>query len=124
MCLQPIYLKRKDAVTGRLIERCVPCGVCPECLKKRQSAIVVRSVIEATKRPKLWMFTLTYKPDKLPCTEDGEITLRREDVKNWKKDFRRSVSSDFAWLCCGEYSQEVNIAPLSRSYFSDLISQR
>lgn len=109
MCLSPIYLK-KHLPDNRVVERCVPCGVCPECLKKRQSAIVVRSVIEASKRPKICFFTLTYNEDKCPVSEDtGELTLRREDVKNWKKEFRKLISNkDFSWLCCGEYGPRTN----------------
>lgn len=104
MCLRPLYLK-KYLPDNRVVERCVPCGVCPECLKKRQSAIVVRAVVEASKRPRICFFTLTYNDDKCPASdESGELTLRREDLKNWKKEFRKLISSkDFSWLCCGEY---------------------
>lgn len=104
MCLNPLHIN-KHLSNGRIREMIVPCGVCPECLKKRQSAIVVRSYIEACKHPKLCMFTLTYNESKLPHNEFGEATLRREDIKNWKKEFRKLIGNkDFSWICCGEYS--------------------
>lgn len=107
MCLRPLYLHKKDPATGSFIERVVPCGVCPECLKKRQSGIVVRTLIESAKRPSCWFFTLTYNEDRLPLV-DGVPSLRREDLKNWKKDFRKIIScDDFSWLCCGEYGPKT-----------------
>lgn len=104
MCLTPIHIDRQLR-SGVVRSLTVPCGTCPECLKKRQSSIVVRSYIESCKRPFVCMFTLTYNDEHLPVTEDGEVTLRREDVKNWKKEFRKLISNkDFSWICCGEYS--------------------
>lgn len=104
MCLKPLYLN-KTLATGEIRSFVVPCGVCPECLKKRQSAIVVRSFIESVRRPSLCMFTLTYNDEHLPVTDDGEVTLRREDIKNWKKEFRKLISNrDFSWILSGEYS--------------------
>lgn len=104
MCLSPLHIT-KNLPNGTTLERVVPCGRCPECLSKRQSAIVVRSYIESCKYSKVCMFTLTYNEDSLPYTEDGEVTLRREDIKNWKKDFRKLISNhEFSWICSGEYS--------------------
>lgn len=104
MCLSPLHISRKLS-TGQVLERVVPCGSCPECLKKRQSSIVVRSYIESSKYPKVCMFTLTYNESALPHTDDGEVTLRREDIKNWKKEFRKLISNkDFSWILSGEYS--------------------
>lgn len=104
MCTNPLHLN-KTLSTGVIRSVVVPCGKCPECLKKRQSAIVVRSYIEACKRPKVCMFTLTYNDERLPKNEFDEPTLRREDIKNWKKEFRKLIGNkDFSWICCGEYS--------------------
>lgn len=104
MCTNPIHIN-KNLPDGRVRSVVVPCGNCPECLKRRQSAIVVRSYIESCKRPKVCMFTLTYNENNLPHNEYGEATLRREDIKNWKKDFRKLIfSNDFSWICSGEYS--------------------
>lgn len=112
MCLTPITLHKYSRVDRRFHDTVVPCCVCPECIKKRQSEIVVRSLIECLKTSSLCFFTLTYNNSRLPHTEDGEITLRREDVKNWKKDFRKIISNrNFSWFCCGEYSPKGEHRP-------------
>lgn len=109
MCLSPIYLHKKDKVSGKIVETVVPCGVCPECLKKRQSAVVVRTLQESIGSKSMYMFTLTYSDDKVPSCESGEMSLCREDIKNWKKDFRRFLDGNkVSWLCCGEYGPSTN----------------
>lgn len=110
MCLSPIYLHRKDKVSGKIVETVVPCGVCPECLKKRQSALVVRTLQESIGSKSMYMFTLTYSDDNVPhSVESGEMSLRREDIKNWKKDFRKLLSNNhISWCCCGEYGPRTN----------------
>lgn len=53
----------------------VPCGKCLNCLKNRQSAMVVRCKREADKRGSFGFMTLTYDDDHLPLTR----TLWRVD---------------------------------------------
>lgn len=61
----------------------VPCGKCINCLKNRQSSMVVRIKREAEKRGTLCFLTLTYDDDHLPLAQSlwsisrdtGEYTL-------------------------------------------------
>lgn len=107
MCLSPITLK--ENLAGRVYERRVPCGHCLECLKKRQSSYVVRTIEAVRSYGSMWFVTLTYNDDKCPCTELGHNTLRRKDLQNWKKHFKKFISSqNFAWLLCGEYGPKTH----------------
>lgn len=107
MCTSPLVLHKR--IAGRLVDVSVPCGKCPECLKRLQNGIVVRC-LEACKRyGSMCMFTLTYNDEFLPCNEFGEPSLRREDIKLWKKEFRKFLNkSDFAWICIGEYGPKYH----------------
>lgn len=107
MCFHPITLHKSSC--GRVVEYTVPCGHCAECLKSRQNSFVVRCLESFNKYKACCFITLTYDDSHLPHTEDGEVTLRREDLKNWKKDFRKKIStSDFAWILCGEYGPRTH----------------
>lgn len=107
MCLYPITLHK--SVAGRDVEYSVPCGHCVECLKTRQNSYVVRCLEAFNKYHSICFITLTYDNQYLPHTDDGEVTLRREDLKNWKKDFRKKISNkDFAWILCGEYGPRTH----------------
>jgi|BioPla2DNA2_1021312.scaffolds.fasta_scaffold09119_3 hypothetical protein len=104
MCTNPLTLKSKSPSGTRVHERVVPCGKCPDCVKKAQSGYVVRCIEAAREYGSMCFITLTYKDSRLPATDDGLPTLRREDLKNWKKEFRKKISNkDFAWMLCGEY---------------------
>lgn len=117
MCVSPISIKRKYGNKVRI--DVVPCGKCPECLKKQQNGYVVRCIEEARKTGKMWFITLTYNNDSVPKREfvdcdTGEVvlvnSLNRADIKKWKREVRRSFIKDygrsfptFSFLICGEY---------------------
>jgi len=107
MCTSPITLRKK--VAGRFVETTVPCGKCPECLRRSQNGVVVRCLEACRRYGSMCMFTLTYDDISLPCNEYGEPTLCREDIKLWKKEFRKVLNkSDFAWICIGEYGPKTH----------------
>ena len=49
----------------------VPCGKCINCLKNKQSSMVVRCKREAEQRGSFAFMTLTYDDDHLPVTQTG-----------------------------------------------------
>lgn len=112
MCIRPILLKH-----GNRLDK-VPCGSCPECLKKRQSGYVCRCIEEAKKLGRVWFITLTYRSDSVPTVAVYNRvynTLRREDVKKWKREVRRSYLKKngvpfpkFSFLICGEYGSRTH----------------
>lgn len=117
MCVSPISIKRQYGQYTRV--DIVPCGKCPECLKKQQNGFVVRCIEEARKTGMMWFITLTYNNKSVPKREfvdsdSGEVvlvnSLNREDIKKWKREVRRSYQKtynrsfpNFSFLICGEY---------------------
>lgn len=73
MCLQPYHLKYQT-FDGSWRESDVPCGKCPECIRRAQSdmMILVARQLRSAVLPS-WFVTLSYKDDKLPlayvCTK-------------------------------------------------------
>ena len=107
MCTNLITIRRKQA--GKVITCLVPCGKCSECVKRNQNGFVVRCLSESLKSSNICFFTLTYSDDNLPYNEAGEPTLKREDVKLWKKRFRHLIDNkDFSWCCIGEYGSRTH----------------
>lgn len=107
MCVRPIQRVRR--IGNKTVTDILPCGKCPECLKKRQSGYMCRCIEEAKKRGNIWFITLTYSDEHLPKI-DGIPSLCREDIKKWKREVRRSYLKknglkfpDFSFLLCGEY---------------------
>lgn len=116
MCVKPITLKRRLGNITRDVQ--VPCGCCPECLKKKQSAYVCRCIEEAKKLGRVWFITLTYSQENCPKVKSGStelLSLRREDVKKWKREVRRTYLKKygvpfpkFSFLICGEYGSRTH----------------
>lgn len=112
MCTNMITLKR--TIAGKTFDELVPCGVCPECLKKKQSGFVVRTIEEVKKRGTCCFVTLTYNDDNLP-KNDGVPTLCREHLKKWKRETRTKYYRlyhknfpEYGFLLCGEYGPRTN----------------
>ena len=66
MCTQPLTIHKRNAATGQVDRRVVPCGRCHECLITKQNETAVLSYIEAVKRGMLVFATLTYNNDSFP----------------------------------------------------------
>lgn len=115
MCTSPITLTRHYGNTTR--QDVVPCGKCPECLKKLQSGYACRCIEEAKKYGNVWFATLTYSPEHCPVVEkDGKNynTLHRSDIKFWKREVRKAYYRKykkpfprFSFFCCGEYGSRT-----------------
>lgn len=126
MCLSPITLTRM--VAGRPHTQVVPCGRCVECKKAQQNEFVYKCVESAKQYGNVWFITLTYNNDSVPVTfdEEGEIdeetgefkdeilTLKREDVKNWKKRVKKAYEKKYGerlelkYLIVGEYGPRTH----------------
>lgn len=82
MCTNPIYPTiRKRVLTPYdhhkvITNMPLPCGVCPECLRKRQSAYAVRAYKESLHCKSLHFITLTYNDESCPVSS----TLFRVDT--------------------------------------------
>ena len=90
MCISPIFMPNVswhsyDGVNvGRGVE--VPCGKCPECLKRRQDEWFTRFAMEADYWSRVdsktftVFFTLTYAPEFLPDTRERSISWELWDL--------------------------------------------
>lgn len=117
MCTDPIQRHRK--ILNKTVVDILPCGKCPECLKKKQSGFMVRAIEECRKYGRCTLVTLTYNDNSVPKREfidedSGEIalvnSLNREDIKKWKREVRRDYFKrfscpfpKFSFAFCGEY---------------------
>lgn len=85
----------------------VPCGVCGECLQKRQSDIVQRCRCLALDHY-MFFFTLTYNRESLPhFTTSSGVTINYADYSDIQKMFKRirkvnAFGREFKYLCVSE----------------------
>lgn len=73
----------------------IPCGKCDGCKVDRASDWATRVMNEASCWNNKGMFlTLTYNPARVPYSKNGKMTLRRKDVKDFKKRLRKYVEKE------------------------------
>lgn len=95
---QEVYFSQED----RYIP--VPCGKCPECLKRRTQSWIYRLEKEAQLHKVQHFITLTYA--KPPISENGFMTLRHKDVQDFFKRLRKRTKSKIRYYMCGEYGTQ------------------
>jgi hypothetical protein len=109
-CLSPLVIPRKDKLSkdGYHSEK-VPCGRCPNCLKKRSSEWIFRLCEEQRTASSALFLTLTYDDDNLNYTKSGLQDLRLADYQLFMKRLRawsnRKAKSNnqLKYYGCGEY---------------------
>lgn len=105
-CMFPYEVERKlyFSQTDRTVP--VPCGKCPECLKRRVQSWLYRLEMESHQWPYTYFLTLTYENDFCPISENGFMSLKPDDVSRFLKRLRHLVG-DLRYYYCGEYGTEV-----------------
>lgn len=102
-CITPFVVKNK--MTNQSIP--VPCGKCPECLKRRTSGWSFRLMQEDKISIASHFITLTYDTKYVPITRNGFMTLDQSDPQKFMKRLRKEVSkvSDISvkYYLVGEY---------------------
>lgn len=108
MCYTPVTITKDreywtpDGHTGGVTE-VVPCGKCPKCRQRRALAWVFR-LSEHMKDVKSAKFlTLTYEISQVPTTQNGFLTLRKEDVQKFLKRLRKVNRGRIKYYLAGEY---------------------
>ena len=88
-------------------EFAVNCGKCPPCTARRVSHWSFRLVYEARRHLSASFVTLTYSPENVPITDNGFMTLRKEDVQKFFKRLRklheRYPQHQIKYYAAGEY---------------------
>lgn len=108
-CLTPFTVR--DKLTNRSIP--VPCGKCPECLKRRVSAWSFRLMQEDKRSTSSHFVTLTYDTAHVPISKNGYMSVSMTDVQNFMKRLRKLVILDkdqlpLKYYVCAEYGGKTN----------------
>lgn len=102
MCITPLTLK--DPKKGQTFP--LPCGKCPQCVKKRTSQWGFRLQKEAEASSSALFITLTYKSECIKLSERGWPTLHPQDVTNFLKRLRKKSKRKIKYYYVGEYGKE------------------
>lgn len=86
----------------------VPCGKCPECMKRRVSAWSFRLMQEDKISSTAHFVTLTYNTEHVPLSRNGYMTLAKRDVQLFLKRLRFDISKKYPdvkikYYLAGEY---------------------
>lgn len=68
----------------------VPCGKCPECIKRNISQWSFRLLQEEKHSDTAYFITLTYDNDHIPIQRSGYLTLRPRDLQLFFKKLRKA----------------------------------
>lgn len=80
----------------------VPCGKCPQCLKRRLAGWSFRLEQESLRWEKQFFLTLTYESQFVPISPNGFLTLQKQDVTKFFKRLRKE-GGKLRYYLCGEY---------------------
>lgn len=116
-CLTPITLHRKNRGRRNNHTDVVPCGRCPNCLKKRQQQWIFRLQREQEIAKTSAFITFTYDDDHLPFSENGYPDLNRRHHQNFMKRLRKYLhenrfkykitpNTKLKYYMCGEYGDQ------------------
>lgn len=105
MCMSPLILKNRNKLTGDSIP--VPCGKCPDCLKKLVSSWSFR-LMQEDKNPdtiSAMFVTLTYDTLHVPITRNGFMSLNKRDFQLFMKRLRKGTVEGIRlkYFAVGEY---------------------
>lgn len=81
------------------------CGKCPECLQERRNEWAIR-LIQESRLYGCFSALLTYRPEDVPLTKDGQMSLCKKDVQKFLKRLRHKLNEPFKYYISAEYSPE------------------
>lgn len=97
----------------------VPCGKCPECLKRRVAFWSHRLEKEGLLWSYHYFLTFTYAPEHLPVSENKFMTLRPDDMTLMLKRLRKQTGFKGKYYYCGEYGTHGKRPHYHMILFSD-----
>lgn len=105
MCMTPVPIKdaNKDTVH-------VPCGKCPDCVKRRTSQWSFRLMEQEKKAYSAYFITLTYDTDHVFITKKGYMGLNKRDLQLFFKRLRKAHDSLY------DVERPVSIPPSIKYY--------
>lgn len=101
-CITPF--QKTDKKLGQFIQ--VPCGKCPECVKRRTSQWSFRLMQHEKVMPARFV-TLTYDTDHVPISRNGFMTLDKTDLQKFFKRLRKlQPENKISYYAVGEYGSD------------------
>lgn len=118
-CMYPYAVERSVFHTqgDRYIP--VPCGKCPECLKRRTASWTHRLEKESLLWEKTFFLTFTYSNDHLPLSGNNLPTLDPSHVTLWLKRVRKLSGAKLRYYYCGEYGTKFERPHYHMILFAD-----
>lgn len=89
-CIGSFYIKNKTPFRREQQYIQVPCGKCPECIRRRASQWIFRLKQEDKISTSAYFVTLTYDPQYVPITPNGFMTLDKPEVQRFFKRLRKA----------------------------------
>lgn len=108
-CMYPYQVERKAYHKQEDAYVPVPCGRCPECLKRRSSIWGFRLQKEEERTKSAHFVTLTYDSKYVPISSNGFMTLDYRDVQKFFKRLRKLHNDKqypIKYYVCGEYGSK------------------
>lgn len=102
-CHSPLMVQRSK-YRPQLIP--IPCGKCPPCLKRRVDAWVFRLRQEDLISSSAHFVTLTYDTNHVPITNNGFMTLKKDDFQKFMKRLRKKTDNKLRYYAAGEYGDQ------------------
>lgn len=106
-CLTPFVVTKK--ISNEKVP--VPCGKCPECMKRRISGWSFRLMEEEKYSYSAYFLTLTYDTRNVHITKNGYMGLCKRDLQLFFKRLRKAhpkTSATIKYYACGEYGGKTN----------------
>lgn len=104
MCLTPYQVKDKEDPTNYMP---VPCGKCPECLKRRATGWAFRISQSDRYAMSSQFLTLTYATKHLQFADNYKPTLVKKDLQLFMKRLRKENINRLKYFACGEYGTDT-----------------
>lgn len=108
-CIGSFYVKNKTPFRRDQQYIQVPCGKCPECIRRRASQWIFRLKEEEKISSSAHFVTLTYEPQFVTVTKNGYMTLNKPEVQRFFKRLRKAhpASTRLKYYLAAEYGSKL-----------------
>lgn len=101
-CITPFQVR--DKITNQWMA--LPCGKCPNCMKRRTSGWSFRLIKEGERSETALFVTLTYDTKYVPLTKNGFMSLNKRHIQTYMKRLRKLSDKKLKYYVCGEYGSK------------------
>lgn len=117
---KPIFLHHEDyefflkAYSGDKFSKVllIPCGSCPNCIKRRSQEWTSRLLLESKKHKYSYFITLTY--------DDEHLTeINKRDIQLFLKRYRKKYDLELKYYVCGEHGETTSRSHYHAVFFQD-----